>query len=101
MTAGFTDFLAPTRGGPALAKFIDITAIGLGPFFNASILLAAIMFTGAIPGWKKEMQRMQKQGREVITKQPAILNNAAPPPPPPLPPAPPGAINHLLQTLDM
>ncbi len=70
--AGFTDFLAPLRGGPRLARFMDIVVLGLGPFFNASILLSAVMFTGFIPSWKEAMERLQKQGREVRLSVPSL-----------------------------
>lgn len=63
--AGFTDFLAPIRGGPSVSRFMDILVMGLGPFFNASIVLSAIMFLNVVPAWKQEMERLQKQGREV------------------------------------
>lgn len=44
---------------------MDILVMGLGPFFNASIVLSAIMFLNVVPSWKQEMERLQKQGREV------------------------------------
>ncbi|KAK9844711.1 hypothetical protein WJX74_005788 [Apatococcus lobatus] len=64
LMTGFTDFLAPIRGGPSVSRFMDILVMGLGPFFNASIFLSAIMFLGVVPAWKQEMERLQKQGRE-------------------------------------
>ena len=63
--AGFTDFLAPIRGGPSVSRFMDIVVMGLGPFFNASILLSAITFLEIVPSWKEALERIQKQGREV------------------------------------